>query len=138
MFHRESVNRFCNKVDKTKKKHWINWLKAATSRDIYVANKYVTNDPLDYTNARIPILSTSSPEGIKYMAIKNRDKVEVLAKTFFPPPQLCQLFQSQLTQSCIKPMAPSPTSTFNQRFRNSSHTKRQGLIVCRMSCFRNV
>ena len=63
-FHRELVNRFCNKVDETKKKYWINWLEAATSRDIYVANKYITDNPSDYTNARIPILSISSPEGI--------------------------------------------------------------------------
>ena len=65
------------------KKHWLNWLKEASSDDIYTANKY-TNDPTDFSNARIPTLLTNSPKG-NASTTKNIDKAGALAKTSNSP-----------------------------------------------------
>ena len=40
----------------TKKQSWINWLENAEQKDLYPANKYMSNEPTDYSNARIPTL----------------------------------------------------------------------------------
>lgn len=51
-----------------------------------MANKYITSDPSDYSNTRIPSLSTISPNGTASIAYDNTDKAKAIAETFFPPP----------------------------------------------------
>ena len=63
----------------------LDWLEEADSRDIYNANKYITNAPTDYSNARIPVLQSSVPDGSKVLASENSEKGKALVKTFFPP-----------------------------------------------------
>ena len=84
--HREATNTYCNKVSEAKKEHWANWLEEATTKDVYTANKYISNPPSDYLNTRIPSLQMTTLNGDETMAIKNTEKSLTLTKTFFPPP----------------------------------------------------
>ena len=54
--HKEAMDKFCHRVDEIKKAHWDDWLEGATSKDIYITNKFVTSSPSDYANTRIPHL----------------------------------------------------------------------------------
>lgn len=84
--HKEAVNTFCNRLEEIKKEHWTNWLEEATSKDVYIAGKYITSEPSDYSNARIPSLKTTNHQGVETLATENATKAEALVKTFFPPP----------------------------------------------------
>ena len=86
--HREAASCFSNKIKESKKKHWLNWLEEADSRDIYNANMYITNTPTNYSNARIPMLQSSMPDGSKVLASENSEKAKTLIKKFFPPPPI--------------------------------------------------
>ena len=52
--HRDATRELCHRIGEIKKNHWSDWLEEATPKDIYIANKYITNSPSDYANARIP------------------------------------------------------------------------------------
>jgi len=67
------------------KDHWQDWLKDITSQQIYVANKYVTDSPSDYSNPCIPTLKTIN-NSIPATATSNSDKVQALSSSFFPHP----------------------------------------------------
>ena len=84
--HKEAVNIFCNRLEEIKKVHWTSWLEEASSKDIYTTNKYITSEPSDYSNARIPSLKTKDPNDHDTMASENTAKAKALADTFFPPP----------------------------------------------------
>lgn len=60
-------------------------MESASTKDIYTANKYISNPPLDYSNTRILSLQTTTPEGNVTLASENSKKGLALAKTFFPP-----------------------------------------------------
>ena len=83
--YKEAVNIFCNRLEEIKKVHWTDWLEESSSIDIYTTNKYITSEPSNYSNARIPS-KTKDPDGHDTMASENTAKVKALADTFFPPP----------------------------------------------------
>ena len=35
----------------TRNQDWTDWLEAASQQDLYIANKYIMNEPTDYSNA---------------------------------------------------------------------------------------
>ena len=63
---------------------WTDWLEGASQQDLYLANKYISSEPSDYSNARIPALHISV-NGLPDLAEDNDKKVEALAKLFCPP-----------------------------------------------------
>jgi hypothetical protein len=85
--HKAAVNTFAETLEKTVKSHWVDWLENVSTRDIYIANKYVTSEPSDYSSARVPSLKTSL-NGIPTTAATNTEKAAALAQSFFPPPPL--------------------------------------------------
>lgn len=76
---------FAKAVEDACKNHWTTWLEIITSRQVYLANKYVTNDPSDYATTRIPMLKTTK-NNAPALASTNDSKTEALTKSFFPPP----------------------------------------------------
>lgn len=82
--HKVAVNKFAEVLEATRSKHWTDWLEDISTQDVYIANKYVTSEPTDYSSARIPSLKTTV-NGIPHVASTNTDKSEALSKTFFPP-----------------------------------------------------
>jgi hypothetical protein len=84
--HKEAVNTFAETLEQTVKSHWVDWLKNVSTKDIYIANKYVTNKPSDYPSARVPSLKMTTPQGAPSTASTNVEKAAALAQSFFPPP----------------------------------------------------
>ena len=70
---------------KTHDQDWKDWLESISQQDLYIANKYITSEPSDYSSARIPTLRTTS-NGLPDLAEDNLAKVAALAESFFPPP----------------------------------------------------
>ena len=83
--HKAAVKEFKTLLSETKKQNWIDWLENAEQKDLYLANKYMSNEPTDYSNARIPSLRIKV-NGADALAEDNIAKAEALAKSFFPPP----------------------------------------------------
>jgi hypothetical protein len=52
---------------------------------LYLANKYISSEPTDYSSARVPPLRTKV-NGVDGLAEDNISKVEALLQSFFPPP----------------------------------------------------
>ena len=86
--HKLAAATLSSKIEETKKKHWTDWLKEATPRDIYIANKYLNAEPTDYSSSRIPDLKvkTGPTDSDKIVISENSDKAKELISTFFPPP----------------------------------------------------
>ena len=88
--HKKITKEFTKAVENASKTHWTDWLKNISSHHIYTANKYVTNEPTDYSNPRIPTLKTIL-NGLPSTATTNADKVKALSSSFFPPPPVNSL-----------------------------------------------
>ena len=86
--HKTAANKLRNRIDKTKKEHWTEWLDNTTSQDIYTANKYITSEPSDYSSTCIPLLKTTNNWQQKTLVTDNsaKAKAKALAKVFFSPP----------------------------------------------------
>ena len=84
--HRDTTRELCHRIEEIKKNHWSDWLEEATPKDIYIANKYITNSPSNYANARIPSLKSPNPTRPNVSANTNLEKANELASVFFPPP----------------------------------------------------
>ena len=101
--HKEAMDKFCHRVDEIKKAHWDNWLEGATSKDIYITNKFITSLPSDYANTKIPPLKTPNPASPNPTANTNLEKANELASVFFPPPPANPSIQATAYSELIKP-----------------------------------
>lgn len=120
--HREAANNLSNRIDETKREHWTDWLEEATSKDIYIANKYLKSKLTDYASARIPDLKTrSANNGPNTTVTENIYKAKVLAETFFPPPTShlpIPTYPHSSIQNHLKPREYSPEPTSETPSRN--------------------
>lgn len=82
--YREAVKQFRSSLDSTRNQHWNDWLESVSQQDIYVANKYITNEPTDFSSARVLALSYVQ-DGARVIADNNTSKAAALASSFFPP-----------------------------------------------------
>jgi len=83
--YRQFANKYANEIRRIKKQHWEDWLKNLADKDIFTANKIITDLPSDYAHALIPSLKSTQPNGRQLVATSNQAKSEVLAHSFFPP-----------------------------------------------------
>jgi ribonuclease HI len=83
--YRTAANKFKEVMRETREQDWKDWLETITQQDLYIANKYITSEPSDYSCARIPTLNTTS-NGLPILAEANAEKVAALTESFFPPP----------------------------------------------------
>lgn len=85
--HKAATHNLKNCIETTKKKHWISSLEETTNNNIYLANKYINGEPSDYSHMHIPNIKTyNEPTHSTTLATDNANKVNAMAKTFFPPP----------------------------------------------------
>ena len=77
------ANKFKEVMRETRDQDWKDWLESVSQQDLYIANKYISNEPSDYSNARIPPLHTTINR-LQDTAKSNEDKVKALAELFFP------------------------------------------------------
>jgi Reverse transcriptase (RNA-dependent DNA polymerase) len=83
--HAAACQEFVQAIKDKRVEHWVNWLENIQPNEIYLANKYVTNEPSDFSCTRVPdlkILCDGSPS----LAATNSAKAAALAESFFPPP----------------------------------------------------
>ena len=72
-------------MQETRSQDWTDWLEAASQQDLYIANKYISNEPTDYSKARIPSLRTTT-NNLPSTADDNSFKTTALVTTFSPQP----------------------------------------------------
>ena len=83
--YKAAANKFKEIMTETHNQDWTDWLEGASQQDLYLANKYITSEPSDYSNAHIPSLQTQTNR-LPDVTEDNDQKVKVLAESFFPPP----------------------------------------------------
>jgi hypothetical protein len=83
--HRAAANKFKEVMHETREQDWKDWLETISQQDLYIANKYMTSEPTDYSHVHIPSLITTA-NGVPTLAKANSDKVATLADSFSPPP----------------------------------------------------
>ena len=83
--YKSTANKLSKSIEEPKKNHWSDWLKNATSNDVYTTNKYINSDPSDYLNAHIPNLKIQDTmTRQETLAMENTAKPTALANSFFP------------------------------------------------------
>jgi hypothetical protein len=100
-------------MTETRSQDWIDWLEVASQQDLYLANKYISSEPTDYSNARIPPLHMYT-NGLPDVADDNAKKVKALADSFFPPPPAV---------SSVPPNQVYPTPLKGPRFFSRSRIR---------------
>jgi hypothetical protein len=113
-------NRYADAIHAAKKKHWEDYLEEAAERDMWMANKYLTEPTGDGGSPRIPTLYTKDEEGNKIKHITNEEKAKVLGKAFFPeslPPTIDDNF-----------IYPAPHATRNDIMLNQVLTSIRRLL----------
>jgi Reverse transcriptase (RNA-dependent DNA polymerase) len=85
---RKKSRKYGEAIIQAKRSHWANYLEEMTANEIWTANKYIREPVGDGGNPRIPMLKTKNAAGNKISVNGNDEKVELLAKTFFPPPPI--------------------------------------------------
>ena len=84
--HREATKVYAKAIETTKSKHWEEWLLNAAERDVWTANKYVTDPPTDGGKSRVPSLNYTGDDGTTLRTTSNAEKSTALASAFFPLP----------------------------------------------------
>ena len=79
------TNKFKDFMQDARNQNWTDWLEAASQQDLYIANKYISNEPTGYSNMRVPSLCTTT-NNLPSTADDNLSKAAALAESFFPPP----------------------------------------------------
>ena len=111
--YKAASNKFKEVMTETRSQDWTDWLEGASQQDLYLANKYISSEPSDYSNAGIPALHISV-NGLPGLAEDNDKKVEALAKSFFPPP---------LAFSSVPPHQEYPSPLKGPRFFSRSRIR---------------
>jgi hypothetical protein len=83
--HRAVRNQYGEAILKAKEQHWAEFLEEAEERELWIANKYISNPCGDGGKTRIPSLKVPAPDGSVSVIMSNEGKVELLMKQFFPP-----------------------------------------------------
>jgi hypothetical protein len=83
--HKAACNHYGDAIVKAKEQHWVDFLEEAEERDLWIANKYISNLPGDRSKSRIPTLKVESPGNHVTVVTSNEGKAELLSKQFFPP-----------------------------------------------------
>ncbi|KAF7783210.1 hypothetical protein Agabi119p4_2586 [Agaricus bisporus var. burnettii] len=82
-------NAYADTIFTAKKKHWENFLEEAAEKEMWTANRYLTEPVGDGGSPRIPTLRTTGPNGSIMAHTTNEDKARILGESFFPKkPQL--------------------------------------------------
>ena len=83
--YQTATQNFKDIMKETRSQDWTDWLKAASQQDLYITNKYILNDPSDYSNMCMLSLRTTT-NGSPSSADDNVNKARALAELLFPPP----------------------------------------------------
>lgn len=79
-----ATNRFSEAVKQAKIDHWTDFLEEATEREVWIANRYISNPVSDGGKTRVPTLHVVDDNGANVEATTNEEKSRHLANAFFP------------------------------------------------------
>jgi hypothetical protein len=80
-----AANQFKSVMEETHNQDRTDWLESAMQQDLYIAKKYITNEPSNYSSAQVPTLKMSL-NNVPGTAKDNVAKAKALTDSFFPPP----------------------------------------------------
>jgi hypothetical protein len=83
--HKGVWKQYGDTIVKAKQLHWTEFLEEAEDRELWIANKYISNPSGDGRKTHIPSLKASTPVGATSVITTNKGKAEILMKQFFPP-----------------------------------------------------
>ena len=96
--HKEASKEYEHTLECTKQNHWRDWLEQATEPDIWTVNKVITASASDKVKARVPALTYKQGNEEK-TATTNKEKAQILTKSFFPPNwQIQESWKTSCTQ----------------------------------------
>jgi hypothetical protein len=81
--HVDTVRKYRNTLESTKRQHWQDWLEHAKDPDIWTINKLINSQASDSGKSGIPAL-TYKVGNTEKKASMNDEKSAALAKNFFP------------------------------------------------------
>ena len=111
--YKVATKMFKEVVEETHNQDWMDWLEAASQQDLYIANKYIMNEPTDYSSTRVPSLRTTT-NNLPSTADDNPSKATTLAELFFSP---LPMF------SCIPPNVKYPPPLKGVPFFSRAHIR---------------
>jgi hypothetical protein len=121
--YKAAANRFKEVMYETRDQDWKDWLEAISQQDLYIANKYITSKPTNFSNTCIPTLHTTTNR-LAGLAESNAVKAEALVQSFFPPPP---------DASSIPPGQIYPEALQGPRFFSRSRIRR---VICKISPYK--
>ena len=72
--YKAATVKFKDTMQETWNQDWSDWLEAASQQVLYITNKYISNEPTDYSNTWVPSLCTTT-NNLLSTADDNSDKV---------------------------------------------------------------
>jgi len=119
---RRKSNTYGEAILLTKKQHWENYLEEMTPDNIWTANKYLKEPIGDGGNPRIPTLRIKDEQGTETKVNDNRDKANLFAASFFPPPPVNTNVPANFTYPQPIPDPPQITKAqIENQVRRLSH-----------------
>jgi len=107
-------NKYGEAITKAKEAHWIDFLEEASERELWIANKYISNPVNNGGKTRIPALKVTNSSGQIVSVETNEGKSEVLANSFFPK----KPDSSSVPDDCVyPPPLPSPPMITEEQIR---------------------
>ncbi|KAF5372349.1 hypothetical protein D9615_009262 [Tricholomella constricta] len=82
----EAKKLYAAEILKAKSAHWKEFLESAMERELWIANRYMTDPTGDGGKTRIPTLKYKGTDDRPAEAVTNEEKSQLFAKTLFPPP----------------------------------------------------
>lgn len=77
---------YAAEISRAKSAHWQEFLEEAMERELWIANKYISNPTGDGGKTRIPTLKVVRPDGSRTEAITNEEKADLFVGLMFPKP----------------------------------------------------
>lgn len=82
--HSAIRTKYGDAIENAKRQHWIDFLEEASEKEMWTANKYISNPVGDGGKTRIPSISYIGSNGRPRVATSNEEKSKVLGEAFFP------------------------------------------------------
>ncbi|KAF5378264.1 hypothetical protein D9615_008696 [Tricholomella constricta] len=81
-----AMKKYADEILKAKAEHWKAFLEEAMEKELWVANKYISDPTGDGGKTRIPTMKTTGEDGSVTELVTNEEKSRLFARALFPAP----------------------------------------------------